>query len=119
MGEAVRDWQVLQRADGSRTNQQRDALLYWQSSLWEDVWKSVAEPLANGELFALAIGCDVWRGCQPHSEASGRREFCLIASVGLGLTEEAPRQGEHENQTLRSDLGCCFLGGNPQTRVVI
>src|SRR5262249_28693945 len=90
------------------------------SSLWcENVWSGVAEPLASGELFALAIGCDVCRGRQPDSEAPGRRKLCLIASGGIGLTEEASRQGKHENQTIRSDLGCRFLGGYPQTRVVM
>src|SRR5215472_708612 len=120
MGEVIGDRQMLQRADGSREDHKRAALFYRQPALpCEDLRCGVAESLADGELSALGIGRDVWRGCQPNSEVSWCGEFRVVATVGVSLAQETSGQREYEDQTLSGDSRCWLFGGNPQTGVVI
>ena len=110
------------RADGPGRRQERDGVFGLRgASVGARVAarRGGAEALADGELFALAIGRDVWRGCQPDSKTSWGGEFRIVVSVGIGLAQATSRQREYEDQALSGDFGCRLFGGNPQTGVVI
>jgi hypothetical protein len=93
------DWEKLsvigkcysERTVGGKTTSELRYFIGRPALLGGDLRRGVAEPLADGELFTLAIGCDVWRGCQPDSKTSWGGEFRIVASVGIGLAQATSR----------------------------